>query len=63
MTITSETFQLVAHTLAGIRADLRPDPEGDIEFTINEVQERLALAFQEVNPAFNQTVFNAACRR
>lgn len=57
------TQRLVADTIATARRDLRPDPEGDIEFAFGVLQERLGDAFGAVAiPYFDRPAFDAACK-
>lgn len=55
--------KLVADTIAAARRDLRPDPEGDIEFGFGVLQERLGDAFGAVAiPYFDRPAFDSACK-
>jgi hypothetical protein len=60
--MSREDYTLVAQVFSEARRDMLPDPEGDIEFGFGVLQERFALAFEQQNPRFNATVFNAECK-
>jgi hypothetical protein len=59
--MTTQDYERIARVFANLRRDLSPDPEGDIEFGIGCLQERLADAFKAENPRFQRDLFDRAC--